>query len=174
METNKETKNTEQQTGQPILKKIDHLFRSKCFKWGVITLSVFVVLALVFNLGTMVGYRKADFSFKWGENYHKNFGGPKNGFMGGPMPEPMSSMMGEDFINSHGASGQIIKMDENNLIIRGSDNVERTILISSKTVIRSGRQDIKIADLKVGEMTVIIGQPDDQGKIAAQLIRVFP
>jgi len=170
METNKEIKNTE----QPMLKKIDQIFHSRWFKGGAIALLAFVILALVFSLGTMVGYRKADFSFKWGENYHKNFGGPREGFMGGPMPEPMSSMTGEDFINSHGITGLIIKTDGNNLIIKGNNNTERTILVSDKTVIRSGRQDIKAADLRVGEMTVTIGQPDDQGKIEAQLIRVFP
>ena len=94
--------------------------------------------------------------------------------MGPMMSGPIPSMMGEDFINSHGTAGSIIKIDGNNLIVRGKDNVEKTILISDKTVIRSGRQDIKTADLKVGGITVTIGQPDNQGKINAQLIRAFP
>jgi len=168
METNKENKNVP----EPMTKQIDEIFHSKWFKRVTVALLALVVLVLVFSLGTMVGYRKADFSFKWGENYHKNFGGPREGFMR-PMMEPAPSMMGADFVSAYGAAGLILKIDGNNLIIKGNDNTEKTILLNDKTVIRSGRQDIKITDLKEGEMVVIIGEPNDAGQIGAKLIRIF-
>lgn len=169
METNKEEKNNEQE----VLKKIDHIFRSKIFKNAVIFLLVFIVLAVAFGLGTMVGYRKANFSYQWGEYYHKNFGGPRGGFMGQNMPGIGSGMMGEDFINPHGLTGSIIKIEGSNIIVKGNDNVEKTILLSGKTVIRNGRQDIKPGDLKVGDLIVTIGDPNSSGQIDAKLIRIF-
>lgn len=168
LETNKENKNID----QAAIKKIDQIFRSKWFKRGAVALLAFVILILVFSLGTMVGYKKADFSFKWGDNYHKNFGGPREGFMR-PVMEPAPSSMGEDFISAYGAAGLILKIDGNNLIVKGNDNTEKTILLTEKTVIRSGRQDIKIADLKEGIAVVIIGEPNDAGQIAAKLVRIF-
>jgi len=169
METNKEDKNKEQE----VLRKIDHIFRSKGFKNTVIFLLIFVVLAVTFGLGTMVGYRKANFSYQWGENYHKNFGGPRDGFMGPMMPRPIPGMMGDDFINPHGLTGSIIKIDGTNIIVKGNDNTEKTILLSDKTVIRNGRQDIKASDLKVDDLIVTIGDPNSTGQIDAKLIRIF-
>ena len=56
------------------------IFKSKAFK---IILGCFAGLVLVLvgiKLGLEVGYRKADFSHRWGENYRQNFAGPRNGF----------------------------------------------------------------------------------------------
>jgi len=168
METNMENTNSEQ---KEVLKKIDHIFHSKGFKNTVIFLLIFIVLAVTFGLGTMVGYRKANFSYQWGENYHKNFGGPRSGFMGRNIPGV--GIMGEDFISPHGLTGSIIKVEGNNVIVKGSDNVEKIILLSDKTVIRNGRQDIKASDLKVGDLIVTIGDPNSSGQIEAKLIRIF-
>lgn len=168
METNKEDKNKEQE----VLKKIDHIFHSKGFKYTVIFLLIFIVLVVTFGLGTMVGYRKANFSYQWGENYHKNFGGPRSGFMR-DLPLGMPMMLSDDFISPHGLTGSIIKVEGNNIIVKGNDNVEKTILLSDKTVIRNGRQNINPEDLKVGDLIVTIGDPNSNGQIDAKLIRIF-
>ena len=131
-----------------------------------------IVLALVFGIGLMVGFRKADFSFRWGENYHQMFGGPRQGFLG-PVPFRMPLPLGEDFINGHGTAGTIMKIDGENIIIKGNDNTEKTILVSDKTIIRRGREDIKVTDLKTGDLIVTIGNPNSNGQIEAQLIRIF-
>jgi len=165
METNK--------TLQGLEEKIKNVVDAKWFKWTMGVILAVLLLALAFSLGVGVGYRKANFSYQWGENYHKNFAGPRVGFMMfSPAPPPFR--MQDDFINPHGTAGSVIKIDGSNLIIKGNDNVEKTILVNDKTVIRSGRQDIKVADLKAGDMTVTIGQPNEQGQIEASLIRVFP
>jgi len=160
-------------SGQETLKKIDHIFRSKIFKNTVIFLLIFIILAVTFGLGIMVGYRKANFSYQWGDNYHKNFGGPRGGFMGRGIPGIGPGMMGGDFINPHGLTGSIIKIEGSNVIVKSNDNVEKIILLSDQTVIRNGRQNIKANDLKIGDLIVTIGDPNSNGQIDAKLIRIF-
>lgn len=137
--------------------------------FGIIILSVagLVILCLVFGLGVYVGTKKADFSFRWAQAYHTNFGGPQGGFLGG--------MMGpQEFTEGNGVFGQIIKIDGQTLTIKGKDNVEKSVLISDKTTIIYQRKNIKVADLKINTSVVVIGDPNNNGQIQAELIRVIP
>lgn len=131
----------------------------------LIVLASMVILVFVFSLGVFVGHEKARFSRAWGENYYRNIMGP-----GGP------AMM--DFnrpgLNAHGGLGQIIKIQGNNLIIRDQANMEKTILITDKTLIIKNDRNIKAADLKVDDKIVGVGGPNDQGQIEPKLIRVLP
>ena len=160
--------NNNQENNQSVAKELANVARSKSVKITLIGIFILVISILVFGAGVSVGYRKANFSFKWSENYHKNFGGPKGGFM-----RRASMMFNDDYIDASGVTGAIIKIDGNNLIIKGSDNMEKTVAVSDKTTIRLGRQDLKVADLKVGELIVTIGDPNSNGQIEAKLIRVF-
>ena len=140
-------------------------------KWVIIGLAGFVIVVLVFGTGMFVGGMKAKFSYRWAESYHKNFAGPKGGFLYDwrqlpPFPG--------DFIEGHGTFGEIIKIEGNTLIIKGRGDVEKIVLVTEKTIIQSGRKDIKILDLKVDDQVVIIGSPNEEGQIEAKLIRVFP
>lgn len=146
------------------------LFQSKSFKVGLIVLGAFIVLLLVFRAGVFVGYKKAQFSYRWGENYHRNFAGPRSGFFG-DFRRGFGDRGG--FINAHGTFGSVIKVDGNTIIVKGRDNVEKTVLVSDNTTINKGRETIKVSDLKVDDRVVIIGSPNDQGQIEAKLIRVF-
>jgi len=141
-------------------------------KWIIVGLLAIVVLVLVFDLGVFVGERKAKFSYHWAENYHRMFAGPKAGFLGSLRMPPFPPF--DEFIEGHGTFGEIIKIEGNNLVVKGRGNVEKVILVTEKTVIKSGREDIKFSDLKIGDMIVIIGSPNDKGQIEAKLIRVFP
>jgi hypothetical protein len=138
-------------------------------KWVLVGLAVFIVLALVFKIGMFVGEKKAQFSFRWAENYHRMFAGPKAGFLGSLRMPPFS-----EFIEGHGTVGEIIKIEGNNLIVKGRRDVEKLILVNEKTIIKSGFKNIKVSDLKIGDIIVIIGSPNDKGQIEAKLIRVFP
>lgn len=131
----------------------------------LIILAAIVVLVFVFSLGVFVGHEKARFSQRWGENYYRNIMGP-----GGP---GMMDFNRPNF-NPHGGLGQIIKIDGGNLVIKDQANVEKTILVTDKTVIIKNDQNIKIADLKVDDKIVAIGRPNDQGQIEPKLIRVLP
>lgn len=142
-------------------------FQSKLFLGTVLGVVIFAVLLLVFQVGVFVGFKKAEFSYHWSENYQRNFAGPQRGFA-----EPFQ---GKDLINAHGSAGQIIKIDGSTIIIKGNDNVERAVLIKEDTVIRSLRDSIKISDLKLNDLVVIIGDPaTTSGQITAKLIRVMP
>lgn len=137
-------------------------------KWILIGLAGFVIVLLILALGIFIGGMKASFSYRWAENYHKNFGGPRGGFMGG-----FPGFPDRDFIEGHGAFGEIVKINDSDLVIKGRDDVEKVILITKDTVIKKARKTIKKEDLKVGNAVTIIGAPDKEGRIEAKLIRVF-
>jgi hypothetical protein len=141
-------------------------------KWIIVGLLAIVVIVLVFGLGVFVGEKKAKFSYLWAENYHRMFAGPKAGFLGNLRMPPFPPF--DEFIEGHGTFGEIIKIEGNNLVVKGRGNVEKVIVVTEKTVIKSGRKDIKFSDLKIGDMIVIIGSPNEKGQIEAKLIRVFP
>lgn len=143
---------------------------SRSFKIALGILFLLVLLAGVFNVGVAVGYRKAKFSYSWGENYHMNFSGPKGGFLE-QLPPPLQ--IKDEFTNAHGTAGSLIKAENGQLIIKGNDNVEKTIIVNRGTAILNGRQNIGVADLKAGNLIVSIGRPNDAGQIEAVLIRVF-
>lgn len=124
-----------------------------------------ILLLLTFRAGMIVGYHKAMFSYRWGENYHRNFGGPRFGFF---------SNSGRDFIESHGTFGQVIKIDSTTLVVKGRDDVEKIIVITKDTAIRRGIDNIMPIDLRVDDPVVIIGTPNNDGQIEARLIRVMP
>lgn len=141
------------------------IFNSRKFKIAVCIIASLILLMWVFKAGEFVGYRKASFSYRWAENYHRNFGGPKGGFF--------QDFDGQDFTNSHGVFGSILKIDGDTLIVKSQDNAEKTIILSAGTTIEIHMQDIKPADLKIDDRIAIIGSPNDQGQIEAKLIRVF-
>ena len=58
-------------------------------------------------------------------------------------------------------------------MIKDQSNKENTASVNDKTMIKSGKDDIKIGDLKTDEKIVILGKPDSNGVIDAELIRVF-
>jgi len=156
--------------------KILRIVRSKTFVAIVAILFGLALLAGAFGLGVFVGYRKAAFSYRWGENYNLNFGGPRGGFF-----QNFQDLGGRDFINGHGVFGQIIKIDLSTgsgqaaaLVIKGQDDIERVVLVKSDTSIRGFGGDIKPGDLKTGEYVTVIGEPNNQGQIEAKFIRVMP
>ncbi len=151
-------------------------FQSKALKITLLALGAFIILLLVFQAGMAVGFRKANFSFRWAENYHENFAGPKGGFFG----DFRRDFEGKDFIDSHGVFGSIIKIDlsigseQTTLVVKGANNVEKIILLKDDTTIECLRETIKPSDLKVDDQIVVIGEPNEAGQIEAKLIRVMP
>ncbi|MFA6919417.1 MAG: hypothetical protein WC244_04930 [Patescibacteria group bacterium] len=145
-------------------------FQSKSFMAVILTIATIIVLLLVFMAGMYVGFKKAGFSYQWGENYHRNFAGPQQGFGGGLGGE----LGGKDFIDAHGTFGQIIQIDGSTLVVKDINNIEKIILVNDKTAINRFRDNIKIGDLKVDEKIVAIGDPNTSGQIEAKLIRILP
>ncbi len=87
---------------------------------------------------------------------------------------------GKDFIDSHGAAGQILKIDPSTssgqaeLVIKGQDGVEKIIIIKEDTSITRFREAIKLSDLKINDSIAMIGSPTGDGKIEAKFIRILP
>jgi hypothetical protein len=136
--------------------------------WFALALKIFIALVaalLIFQLGMYVGFRKANYSFGWGDNYHRTFGGPKDGFMRG--------FEGKDFVSGHGTAGTIASISDDGIIIKGGDGVEKMVTLSPKTSIIKGRSVLKASDLRIDDTVTVIGQPQKDGKINAEIVRVF-
>jgi hypothetical protein len=144
---------------------LNKFFQSRIFSSTLVVVSAVIVLLLVFALGAFVGFQKARFSFGWGENYHRVFGGPRGGFL--------PNFVGDDFINGHGTFGTIIKLEPGLLVVKGQDGVEKAFSIGDDTTIEKGRTVLTSNDLKVDEQVVVIGSPKTDGSIEAKLVRVF-
>jgi hypothetical protein len=146
------------------------IFDSKLFRGIVLGIACLIILGFVFSLGVLVGTKRAEFSFRWAESYHKNFGGPQGGIFG--------NLMGSDkeFANANGSFGRIIKIDSNTLTVEDNNGskTEKTILVRDKTIIILQTKNIKLSDLKIGDNVVVVGQPTASGQINAELIRVMP
>lgn len=145
---------------------LQSFFKSKVFTRLLVGLGAVIAALIIFDLGMFVGYQKANFSYRWSENYHRNFAGPRQGFF--------EEMGGRDFIDSHGVAGVIIKLNDDSLVIKGRGDVEQIILLASDTAIQQFRQTIKADGLRINDMIVVIGDPDGSGRINAKLIRVLP
>lgn len=138
-------------------------------KWIIIGIIIFVYSVGVFGAGLFIGGMKVKFSYRWAENYHRNFGGPKEGFMSDlRMPHPNG-----EFIQGHGIFGEIIKIGDSDFVIKGQDDVEKIIIIKDDTLIIRGRMKIGKEELRVSDYVIIIGSPNEQGQIEAKLIRFF-
>jgi hypothetical protein len=144
-------------------------FRSKAFLAVIVSLFGLALLVGTFTVGAFVGYKKAAFSYQWGENYHLNFGGPRSGFV-----RQLGDFGGGDFIEGHGTFGQVIKIDGQTLIIEGRDKMEKVVLIKGDTELRGPNETSRSGDLKVNDFVVVIGEPNDSGQIEAKFIRVMP
>ncbi|MBI3335020.1 MAG: hypothetical protein HY001_00785 [Candidatus Portnoybacteria bacterium] len=148
---------------------MNKFLQSKRFKVVLVAIGALIVLLFVFKVGVFVGYKKAGYSYRWGENYHKNFAGPRGGFFG----DFERGFGDKDFINAYGIFGSVIKIDGDTIIMKSRDGVEEIVLVSDGTVIRRGRETLKISDLKADDLIVVLGSPNDQGQIEAKFIRLF-
>jgi len=150
--------------------KLKKITESKYFKVIFYIVAVVTFTAIVFAAGIGVGMHKARYSYQWGENYERNFAGgerraegPMGFFPGG----------GREMRNANGLAGTVVSITDNLIVIKDKDNKENTVAVNGKTIIKAGRSDIKISDLKIDDHLVVMGKPGDNGVINADLIRVF-
>jgi hypothetical protein len=146
------------------LKKISE---SKNVRILIYTLAIFFVAVSIFQAGMFVGFHKASFSYKFGENYYNEaFGGRRDGFGMG--------MQRDMFMGGHGATGKIVKISLPTIVVAGKDNTEKVIRIDDDTVIREFRDEVTAQNLKLDDVIVVIGSPNDNAEIQAKLIRILP
>lgn len=145
-------------------------FKTFHFNKLLLVLATLAVLVFVFTLGVFVGHEKNRFYRDWDNNYYRNIMGP------GPGRARGFGLMdfGRPNFSAHSGFGQIIKIEGSYVIIKDPANIEKTILLSDKTAIISGRKNIKIQDLKIDDEIVAIGKPNELGQIIPKFIRVLP
>jgi hypothetical protein len=174
---NDKTIDTKEITPSEKEKKCCGNWKHRKFTIATVIVGLFLLILVSFVAGVSVGFHKAKFSYRFGENYERNFMGQRSGMMGsgpiGMIKEKFGEFEGRGMRNGHGVAGTIISILDNSLVIKDKDNKENTVSVSDGTVINQGRDTIKIGDLKNDEEIVIIGKPGDDGVIAADLIRVF-
>ena len=149
------------------IEKIKKFFETKKFEKIILVVSIFILALVIFQLGVFVGFHKASFSNRWGENYRETFGGKHGGMM-------RMMWRDDDYSTAHGAVGKIIKLELPKIIMIGSDNVEKVVVLKNDTVVLSSRDKISATDLKVDDYIVTIGSPNNLGEVEAKLIRVMP
>ncbi len=129
--------------------------------------AVVVLLVLgILKAGIMIGYHKARYAGNFGNNFERNFVGPRGGNMMFFSRETMPS--------GHGAVGEIISINLPRITISSPDLLEKTLLLGTSTLIRRFQQEIKMEDLKVGDRAVILGNPNESGEIEVKLMRLMP
>ena len=160
--------------------KLKKVVESKYFKVAFYSVAIVTFVAIVFGAGVSVGLHKARYSYQWGANYERNFAGrPQHRQMGpGGLGDPEGPMGffgggGREMRNANGLAGTVVSIADNLIVIKDEQNKENTVSVSDKTIIKAGRDEIKIGDLKNDERVVVIGKPDDKGTVAAEFIRVF-
>jgi hypothetical protein len=152
------------------------IIQSRKFKIAAIAVGAFLVIIVSFAMGVFVGFHKARYSFEWGKNYERNFvgGGMMGGERGGRgQGGGMMGFEGRNFRNAHGLSGTIISITDNNIIVKDQDGKENTVTVTDQTLIKSQQANLKITDLKNNDQIVVMGKPDNNGVVSADLIRVF-
>ena len=141
------------------------ILQSAMFRNVLIALAALVVALAFFKAGEVVGYHKATYSFSWDENYQRNFA---------PSGFTKATTVVNDFRNPHGAVGRIISVQLPTFIIQNTGEAEKSIVVSGDTTVRRLRDNVSTTELKTNENVVIIGEPDDQGRIRAKFIRLMP
>ena len=138
--------------------------KSKSFTRIIYGLGIFIVILAIFQAGIFVGTRKAEFSGRFGDNYHRIFEDRRlGGQMGmGMMPNP------------HGATGKIVKIDLPTFVIASSDNTEKIIRVDNHTLIRHFQDELTTKHLVLDTNVVVLGAPNENGEIEARLIRILP
>ena len=145
---------------------LQNIHPSKKVRVIIFGLGVAILALIIFQAGVVAGYHKARFGARYGDSFSRNFVDPHQrfdrGFFSGGAP------------GGHGAVGEIVSIALPQMVVAGSDNLEKTVLVASSTRIREFQTELSTSDLKIGTTVVVLGAPDTNGKIVAQLIRVLP
>lgn len=145
---------------------IQDIHKSKTIRGILIGLGIAILLLVIFQAGQAFGYRKARFAGNFNNNFERNFLGSKGG--------GIRSVMSERLPGGHGAIGEIVSINLPQLVVAGPDNLEKTVNITTSTLLRRFQDEIDISELKQGEFIVVLGNPNESGQIEAKLIRVMP
>ena len=125
-----------------------------------------VAVIIVFQAGEYVGFRKAQFAESFGDNFQRNFIGARHG--------AATNVFFDDMPGGHGAIGKVVSVSLPTFVVEGPDNIEKIVMIDDDTVFRSFRNAATTTDLSPDQYVVVLGSPEDDGKIDAKLVRIIP
>jgi hypothetical protein len=145
---------------------IKDYIKSRSFRGIIVGIGAAVIVLIIFQAGVFVGYRKASFAYRFGDNYYRTFNRRT--------PAPLGFPVGDKFFVSHGAAGQVMSISLPTFVVAGPDSVEKTVLVGTSTLVRKLDAELKPEDIKTGDFVVVIGDPNDDSQIQAKLIRILP
>lgn len=147
--------------------KFKEFVKSNNFKLGIKILGGLLIALLIFQAGIFAGFHRAKYSMRWGDNYNRIVGRGDNFGM-------MDRARGKEFFNPDGSSGKIVKLNLPSVFVSDNEGIEKELRISSTTIIRKFRDNIKAGDLKIEDFVVSVGKSNEDGSIDAKLIRIMP
>jgi len=132
----------------------------------IVALGILFVILVIFGAGVIVGYEKGEFSERWDKNYPEIMSGQR---------APMYTNMIRDNSTpvAHGAFGQVIANNFPSIVLKGPQEIEKVVIISSTTIIRYMHQNASSSDIKEGVWVTALGIPDEKGQINASFIRIM-
>jgi hypothetical protein len=149
-----------------MITRIKKLMHAQSLTTAMKILSVALIVVMIFSFGEFVGFRKAAFTFRQGEQYFRNFDGPQRGFG--------DEIRGRGFLGAHGTIGTVLSVSSSSIVMKGRESRETSVLIQPNTSIMRFRDKVDISAISPGTEVVIIGSSNNDGVITAQLIRILP
>ena len=145
---------------------IKEYIQSQSFRGVLIGIGIAIAALLIFQAGMFVGYRKASFAYRFGDNYYRAFDRRP--------PSPFGVPISGKFGTTHGAAGEVMSISLPTFVVAGPDSIEKTVLVGTSTLIRKFDSELKPEDIQTGDFLVVIGEPNDDAQIQAKLIRILP
>ena len=67
--------------------------------------------------------------------------------------------------------GKIVAIQNGGFEIESDDRIKATVVVDRSTIIKKGRNPMK-GVLEIGNKVIVIGSPDEKGRIKAKVIRI--
>ena len=128
---------------------------------------------VIFQAGLLVGYSKAVYSNRLGENYFKSFDG-REAQREDAVGLRKIFVMGMEVPGGHGAVGKIVQINFPTFIVASNDGIEKVVRVNDQTLVRHTKTENGTTSLAVDDIVVVLGSPNDAGEVEAKLIRIMP
>ncbi len=146
------------------MKNFEKITSSRKVRFAAGTIGALILALLVFRAGVVVGSHRGQFRGDLSREH-----GFRSPFFLGNFEMPHGFLQ-----DGHGAVGSITAITLPTFLIETRDGANQTILISTSTLIRDMHAPDATTTLSVGDRIIVLGDPDNQGRINARIINVFP
>ena len=141
--------------------KFKELIPSQNIRYLLYGLGALLLVLLIFHAGVVAGsHRRHSERGEWG------FRPPFPGFFDVRLPRGF-------ILDGHGTVGVVQSVGSSSIILQTRDDSTKTVFLSSKTIIRAGFGDASSTALSPGLHIVVLGTPNNDGALFADLIRVM-